>query len=99
VPGRSAIGGGVGPPYCTHGLNAVYLSGVGWYRIDARGNRNGINAQFTPPVEALAFSTDLPGEYDHPGIHATPLPIVVEALRQHETWDSLYRNLPDVHDG
>lgn len=30
------------PPFCLHGLNAVYLDGIGWYRIDARGNREGI---------------------------------------------------------
>ena len=90
---------GVGGPYSIHGLNAVFLPEIGWYRIDARGNREGINAQFTPPIESLAFATDLPGEYDLPGIHATPLPIVVDALRQHDTWDSLYENLPDVYDG
>jgi transglutaminase-like putative cysteine protease len=89
---------GVGAPYCLHGLNAVYLPEVGWYRIDPRGNREGINAQFTPPKESLAFSTDLPGEYDLPGIHATPMPLVVAALHQHHTWDSLYQRLPDVRD-
>jgi len=26
-----------GPPFCLHGLNAVFLPGIGWYRIDARG--------------------------------------------------------------
>ncbi|WP_197471779.1 transglutaminase-like domain-containing protein, partial [Methylomonas koyamae] len=25
------------PPYCLHGLNAVYLTDHGWYRLDARG--------------------------------------------------------------
>lgn len=25
------------PPFCLHGLNAVYLEQFGWYRIDARG--------------------------------------------------------------
>jgi transglutaminase-like putative cysteine protease len=33
-----------GAPYCLHGLNAVYLPESGWYRIDARGNKPGINA-------------------------------------------------------
>jgi transglutaminase-like putative cysteine protease len=90
---------GVGAPYCLHGLTAVFLPEVGWYRVDPRGNRDGINAQFTPPIESLAFSADLPGEVSLPGIHPTPLRIVVDALRQHDTWDSLYRNLPDVQDG
>ncbi|OGT42131.1 MAG: Cro/Cl family transcriptional regulator, partial [Gallionellales bacterium RIFOXYD2_FULL_52_7] len=30
-----------GPPFCLHGLNAVYLEQHGWYRIDARGNKPG----------------------------------------------------------
>ena len=51
-----------GPPFCLHGLNAVHLPEVGWYRIDPRGNKGGVNAQFTPPVEQLAFSVRLPGE-------------------------------------
>jgi transglutaminase-like putative cysteine protease len=37
------------PPFCLHGLNAVYLEDFGWYRIDARGNKTGVAAQFTPP--------------------------------------------------
>ena len=27
---------GIGPPFCLHGLNAVYLPKHGWYRIDPR---------------------------------------------------------------
>ena len=38
-----------GAPYCLHGLNAAYLPEVGWYRMDARGNRSGVDAQFTSP--------------------------------------------------
>jgi transglutaminase-like putative cysteine protease len=44
-----------GAPYSLHGFNAIYLSEVGWYRVDARGNRKGVDAQFTPPKEQLAF--------------------------------------------
>ena len=40
---------GQGPPFCLHGLNAVHLPEHGWYRIDARGNKPGVDAQFTPP--------------------------------------------------
>ncbi len=43
------------PPYCLHGLNAVYLKQHGWYRMDARGNKAGVNAEFVPPIEKLAF--------------------------------------------
>ena len=92
---RLSIDGG-GAPYCLHGLNAVWLPDVGWYRIDPRGNRADISAQFAPPVEQLAFSPSAPGEADLPEIWADPLPVVVNALRVHVTTDTLSRNLPDV---
>ena len=87
---------GRGAPYCLHGFNAVWLPDVGWYRIDPRGNRDDINAQFAPPVEQLAFSPSATGEADLPEIWADPLPVVVKALRAHATTDTLSRNLPDV---
>jgi len=84
-----------GAPYCLHGLNAVFLPDHGWYRIDSRGNREDINAQFAPPTEQLAFRTDLPEEYDFPEIYISPLPCVSSALTTHKTWDVLLANLPD----
>jgi transglutaminase-like putative cysteine protease len=85
-----------GEPYCLHGFNAVYLPEVGWYRIDARGNREGVNAQFTPPKEQLAFKIQFPEEADFQNIFAEPLPVVVETLQAHSTWDRLLLDLPDV---
>jgi len=85
-----------GAPYCLHGFNAIYLPAIGWYRIDARGNRKGINAQFTPPQEQLAFSLRLPEEADFQTIFADPLPMVVAALRAHTTWDDFLLHLPDL---
>ncbi|AKG20068.1 transglutaminase-like domain-containing protein [Calothrix sp. 336/3] len=85
-----------GAPYTLHGFNAVYLAGIGWYRIDARGNRSGVNAQFTPPQEQLAFSVQFPQEADFTNIFSEPLPIVVEKLQSHSTWDDFLQNLPDV---
>ena len=82
--------------FCLHGLNAVLLPGTGWYRIDARGNRAGIDAQFIPPDERLAFSPQLPGEADLPEIHPDPLPIVVQTLRAHTSALTLGENLPDL---
>lgn len=86
----------VGPPFCLHGLNAVMLPSLGWYRIDARGNKPGVYAQFVPPVEQLAFRPTLAGEADLPGIHAEPLPEVLVALRTYTTCTALAANLPDV---
>ncbi|MBD2465852.1 transglutaminase family protein [Oscillatoria sp. FACHB-1407] len=87
---------GEGAPYCLHGLNAVYLPKTGWYRIDARGNRSDINAQFTPPIEQLAYSARLPGEVDSQTIWTEPLPLVVSALQAHTQWDEMLGYLPDL---
>ncbi|HEY9889870.1 MAG TPA: transglutaminase family protein [Candidatus Obscuribacterales bacterium] len=84
-----------GAPYSLHGFNAVYLPEVGWYRVDARGNKAGINAQFTPPQEQLAYAARLPGEADFAPIWAEPLPAVVTALQTYPTWDALLSHLPD----
>ena len=85
-----------GEPFSLHSLNAVFLPNTGWYRADPRGNRDGVRAQFTPPVECLAFPVSLPGESDLPEIWPDPLPIVVEALTRFKTSDELWENLPDV---
>ena len=85
-----------GPPFCLHGLNAVYLSDFGWYRIDSRGNKEDVNAQFTPPVEQLVFSVQIDGEIDFPDILHDPLPVIIEVLRQYKTKDELWNNLPDI---
>jgi len=87
---------GDGPPFCLHGLNAVYLQEYGWYRVDPRGNRNGIDAQFTPPDECLAFELSVDGEYDLVPIHEAPLRNVVTSLQTNQTAKQLHRNLPDV---
>lgn len=88
--------GDVGAPYCLHGLNAVWLDDHGWYRIDARGNKPGVDAQFTPPVERLAFPIREPQERDLPEIWAEPLPSVVAVLTSQPGYAAVLRNLPDV---
>ncbi|WP_024544902.1 transglutaminase family protein [Picosynechococcus sp. NKBG15041c] len=85
-----------GAPYCLHGFNAIYLPEIGWYRVDARGNKEGVNAQFSPPQEQLAFKIQFPEEADFRAILPEPLPIVVEALQAQTTWDGMLQRLPDV---
>ncbi|WP_035277335.1 transglutaminase-like domain-containing protein [Desulforegula conservatrix] len=92
---RLSAGSG-GPPYCLHGLNAVFLKEYGWYRIDARGNKPGVAAAFNPPQEKLAFPIIEAVERDLSEIWAEPLQIVVEALIQNKTIEQLYQNLPDI---
>jgi len=84
------------PPYCLHGLNAVYLKQYGWYRIDARGNKPGVAADFCPPTEKLAFPIINALERDFPQILAEPLPLVVKALTQNKTVEQVFENLPDA---
>ena len=44
-----------GERFVLHGLVGVCLPTTGWYLCDPRGNKPGIDARFTPPVERLAF--------------------------------------------
>lgn len=85
-----------GALYSLHGFNAVYLPEVGWYRVDARGNRKDIDVQFIPPQEQLAYKTQLPGEAEFQNVLFQPLSVVVQALQAHRTLDDLRSNLPDV---
>lgn len=87
---------GEGAPFCLHGLNAVWLKDYGWYRIDARGNKPGVDAQFVPPRVMLAFQILAPEERDLPEIWAEPLPLIVDALERYDTYDQVLANLPDV---
>jgi transglutaminase-like putative cysteine protease len=86
-------------PCTLHGLNAVFLPNFGWYRIDPRGNKQGINAQFMPPQEQLAFEIRLPQEANLDRIFAEPLPVVLAALDKSQTWEEVLVNLPDIELG
>jgi transglutaminase-like putative cysteine protease len=81
---------------CLHGLNAVFLKQYGWYRIDPRGNKPGVEADFTPPTKRLAFAIQYPGEADLPEIWPAPLAIIVEALTQNDTVEQVFERLPDI---
>ena len=85
-----------GAPYCLHGLNGVYLPRFGWYRLDPRGNKPGVDAQFNPPQEQLAFKLNFAEEVDCQHVFAEPLPAVITALQTYSTWDELLQNLPDM---
>jgi transglutaminase-like putative cysteine protease len=82
--------------FCLHGLNAVFLKNHGWYRMDARGNKDGVNAQFSPPREQLAFPIILNSEADLPEIWSKPLSIIISVLEEYETYKEVYDNLPDI---
>jgi transglutaminase-like putative cysteine protease len=80
--------------YMLHGLNTLWLPVHGWYRVDARGNKPGVDARFAPPHEYLAWPTEQPGELDYGLNLAEPLPEVVAALRRPLTVSELWPQLP-----
>jgi transglutaminase-like putative cysteine protease len=84
--------------FCLHGLNAIHLKDHGWYKIDARGNKKGVDAQFDPPHEKLAFELG-DGEMELPKIYDEPLGVVVEALQNNKTYEAMINNFPDIKEG
>lgn len=89
---RLSVGGGA---FSLHGLVAAHLPGFGWYRMDPRGNRPGVEAQFAPPVERLAFTIGEPGEWDDATVYARPWPEIVSCLTSRATWQEVLADLPD----
>jgi transglutaminase-like putative cysteine protease len=86
-----------GDNYCLHGLNAIYLEEYGcWYRVDPRGNNKHVNAQFTPPVEQLAFPINLPQEVDYLEVCAEPLPKIVSLLSNCKSYQEVIEKLPET---
>lgn len=81
--------------YCLHGLNAIYLKEFGWYRVDARGNKEGVNAIFNPPHEQLAFELE-ENEFDLEEIYENPLSEVIEALKTYTSYEEMIHNFPDI---
>lgn len=76
--------------YCIHALNAVWLAPAQrWIRLDARGNKEGICAEFYPDHEQLAFPVNASlGERDYPCIYTKPLPVTMKTLENSS--DALY---------
>jgi transglutaminase-like putative cysteine protease len=71
-----------GDNFEVHGLIALFLEGA-WRRLDPRGNKPGVNAQFSLETEQLAWPTrpEL-GEIDYPDVFVQPHPAVIAALTQ-----------------
>ena len=80
-----------------HGLNGVYIKDYKkWIRLDARGNKNGLNAQFSTETEQLAFPIRAElGEVDCFVVYPKPDVKVLEKLRKNKTRTELWDNLPD----
>ncbi len=83
--------------YCIHALNTVYLPSLSrWIRLDARGNKPGVDAQFSRGEERLAFSVRPEfGEVDYGINYAEPPAIITQTLEAHTDCRVMYaRRLP-----
>ncbi|MFE2883375.1 transglutaminase domain-containing protein [Streptomyces sp. NPDC059272] len=77
-----------------HGLVAVRFNGA-WHRQDPRGNKPGVDAQFSLDGERLAFVPDPEfNEMDYPVLYAEPHPAVLSALKAAPDRSHLWKTLP-----
>ncbi|MZD09643.1 transglutaminase [Streptomyces sp. SID5785] len=84
-----------GTGWCLHGLVAVRFHGA-WHRQDPRGNKPGVDAQFSLDGERLAWVPDpRSGEVDHPALFDAPHPAVLDILRSAPDRPYLWEHLPD----
>lgn len=80
--------------YSIHALNAVYLETLHrWIRLDARGNKKGVDAQFSIDTEQLAFAIQEEfDEKDYPFIYVKPHPKTMTVLEEHTDVLEMYKN-------
>lgn len=83
--------------FALHGLNSVWLEPYGWFRVDPRGNKPGVDSQFSPTEEKLAYPIrpEL-GEADYPDVFSAPLPSVLRAMEKADSTATLFSSRPAV---
>jgi transglutaminase-like putative cysteine protease len=86
----------IAPVLIYHGLNGVYIKDYKkWIRLDARGNKTGVTAQFSIETEQLAFPIrPKMGEADSFIVYPDPDIKILEKLRKSKTRTELWGNLP-----
>ncbi len=79
--------------HAVHALNTVYLGSLQrWIRFDARGNKPGVDAQFSLGEERLAFAIRPgEGEIDYLRNHAEPHPDIARTLIANDDALEMYR--------
>jgi hypothetical protein len=89
---RLTVGDTPDTGYCIHALNAVFLKSQDkWIRLDARGNKDGVNAEFSLHDEKLAFAVrEHYNEIDYQNIYKSPNSKTIHALRQHTNCINMY---------
>lgn len=93
---KLTFGDETSPVLVYHGLNGVYLNEYKkWIRLDARGNKGKINAQFSIDEEQLAYLVCTEkGEEDGLVIYPAPDVKILEKLRNNKTRTELWNDLP-----
>jgi transglutaminase-like putative cysteine protease len=89
---RLTIGDTPDTGYCIHALNAVFLRSIErWVRLDARGNKVGVNAEFSLDDEKLAFLVrEEYNEVDYSEIYKLPNPKTINTLKQNTDCINMY---------
>lgn len=81
--------------YCVHCYNAIFLDNR-WIEVDARGNTNGKNAQFSMGEPMLAFpNRPHYDEYFWDGIFAVPHPKTMKMLDSCKSTQDILNNIPN----
>lgn len=83
-----------------HGLNGVYVEAYDkWIRLDARGNRDEIHAQFSICEEKLAFPVrSEKGERDIPIVFCEPHKSIISLLHRNKSRKELWADLATPFD-
>ena len=80
-----------------HALNTIYIKSLDkWIRVDARGNKEGVNAKFSLDKEFLAFNITRDGEIDYHDNHSFPdLNLMKTLENSNDMLDLCLNHLPD----
>lgn len=84
--------------YCVHAYNAVFLNSK-WIKLDARGNKPGVNAQFSIYEPILAYQNR--AEYDEYfwyGIYSSTHIPTMQMLEKANSLQDILDNIPDTVD-
>ncbi|MCR5775031.1 MAG: GNAT family N-acetyltransferase [Lachnospiraceae bacterium] len=94
---RLTLGDSPDTGYCIHAMNTVYVACLDkWIRLDARGNKEGVNADFSTEEEKLAFEIRNEGEVDYHDNHSYPDKGLMQVLRgSTDALDMYLHHLPD----
>ena len=80
-----------------YGFNAVFLPSLErWIALDARGNKPGLDAQFSLGEPRLAVTADpARGEWVYPSIWTRPAAVVVDLLSRNRSLAKIADHIPE----